>query len=106
MYKWHGIAKLIEECAELQVVLAKLQAYPDGKHPDERYAAPLMDRLHDELGDVLAAVQFFCDYSTKEIDLAKVVHRSRSKYAKLVGYHEGTDGMQGVWVTEKEEGGE
>lgn len=104
MYKWHGIAKLIEECAELQVVLAKLQAYPEGKHPDERYAAPLMDRLHDELGDVLAAVQFFCDYNREDISSGDVQRRRIAKFTKLVGYHEGTDGMQGVWVPEKKEG--
>jgi NTP pyrophosphatase (non-canonical NTP hydrolase) len=56
--KWIGIAKLQEEMGELQAVLGKLHAYPDGQHPDMRYSAPLTHRLQEELADVIAACQF------------------------------------------------
>ena len=57
---WKGIFKLMEEMAELQQVLAKLAAFPDGRHPDiARGAPPLLDRLVDELADVDAALRYF-----------------------------------------------
>lgn len=52
-----GLAKLIEECGELQQVAGKMLNYPDtDEHPDGK--GSLKQRLMDEIGDVLAA----CDY--------------------------------------------
>lgn len=100
MIKWHGIAKLQEEMGELQAVLGKLLAYPTGKHPDERYAAPILDRLHDELGDVAAAVAFFCR-NNPEINQAVVNARIEFKTDRLENWHTNHDGMAGVYVEEK-----
>lgn len=53
---WPGLAKLAEECGELQQVIGKLMAYPKGDHPDG--GGPLAPRLEAEIADVLAACEF------------------------------------------------
>lgn len=57
--RWTGIKKLAEEMAELATVLAKLEAYPDGRHPDEAEHGDLILRIEDEMGDVYAALDYF-----------------------------------------------
>lgn len=103
--KWQGIAKLIEETGELQAVLGNLQttlgklmAYPDGQHPDMRYAPPLLQRLHDELADVIASSQFFVRHSPVDIDAESVAKRVAYKTERLEGWHKNGDGMTGVKV--------
>ena len=66
-------AKLQEELAELQIeigqlqqVVAKLVAYPDGNHPDG--AGPLHGRIEDEMGDVQASMEFL----TRKLNLNKI----------------------------------
>lgn len=66
-------AKLMEEIGELQIelgqlqqVVAKLVAYPDGNHPDG--AGPLHQRLEDEMGDVQASI----DYVIRRLNLNKI----------------------------------
>jgi NTP pyrophosphatase (non-canonical NTP hydrolase) len=50
-----GLAKLIEECGELQQVAGKKLAYFwTDYHPDG--AGPLTTRMEAEMGDVLAAI--------------------------------------------------
>jgi NTP pyrophosphatase (non-canonical NTP hydrolase) len=50
-----GLAKLIEECGELiQVCGKKLAYFTTNDHPDG--GPPLNQRLEDEMGDVVAAV--------------------------------------------------
>lgn len=54
---WPGASKLIEECGELVQVLGKLIATGgDTAHWD---GSDLGDRLVEEIGDVLAAANFF-----------------------------------------------
>ena len=49
-----GLAKLIEECGELQQVAGKrLAYYHTDEHPDG--GRSLKERLEDEIGDVVAA---------------------------------------------------
>ena len=51
-----GVAKLIEECGELQQVLGKRLAYwTTDEHPD---GSNLTERLQDEMADVMAAITF------------------------------------------------
>lgn len=50
-----GVAKLIEECGELQQVLGKKLAWWDTDEPHWD-GSVLNDRLVEEMGDVLAAV--------------------------------------------------
>jgi NTP pyrophosphatase (non-canonical NTP hydrolase) len=52
-----GLNKLMEECGELVQVAAKKAAYINqNNHPDGAGALDL--RMEDEMGDVLAAIQF------------------------------------------------
>lgn len=53
--KWKGIYKLIEEMGELQQVLGKLLVTPDCQH----WSGDLLPKLHEELGDVEAALIYF-----------------------------------------------
>lgn len=52
-----GVAKLIEECGELQQVLGKRLAWwnTDEPHWD---GSDLNDRMAEEIGDVMAACEF------------------------------------------------
>jgi NTP pyrophosphatase (non-canonical NTP hydrolase) len=53
----NGLAKLIEECGELQQVAGKrLAYYTTDEHPDG--GPPLDERLADEIADVIAACKF------------------------------------------------
>jgi hypothetical protein len=51
-----GVAKLIEECGELQQVLGKrLACWDQDEHWD---GSDLRRRMVEEMGDVMAAIQF------------------------------------------------
>ena len=55
-----GVAKLIEECGELQQILGKKLAYwHTDQHPDG--AGLISTRIKEEMGDVLAAIWFVAD---------------------------------------------
>lgn len=66
-----GLLKLTEECGELVQVASKLASYPRlvfamfAKHPD---GTVLRERLQDEMGDVLAAIQFVTEKLTLDSD--------------------------------------
>lgn len=56
-----GLAKLAEELGELQQVVGKLLASPEGDHPEGDHpdgGPPLLQRFEEEAGDVLAAIAF------------------------------------------------
>lgn len=93
--KWAGIAKLQEEMGELQCILGKLSAYPSGEHPDAVYAGPLLKRLQDELGDVLAAVEFFTMMSPEDLKAEDILTRKQMKL-KLFLCWERDEGMKGA----------
>ena len=50
-----GVAKLIEECGELQQELGKFLTYGMGDPPDGR--GSLKERIENEIADVLAAAE-------------------------------------------------
>jgi NTP pyrophosphatase (non-canonical NTP hydrolase) len=73
-----GLAKLIEECAELQVVAAKkLAYYTTDVHPDG--AGSLKGRLEDEIADVIAACGLVVDLHGLDVD--RIAERSDVKEA-------------------------
>lgn len=55
-----GLTKLIEECGELVQILAKKTAYPTGKYPTRKFK-DINARIVEEMGDVLAAMEFVVD---------------------------------------------
>jgi hypothetical protein len=81
---WPGAHKLAEECAELQQVLAKLGAFPDGDHPD---GTDLRIRLHHELGDVQAALEYFIWANPLEIDRIPLRMRREGKVDRFMRWH-------------------
>lgn len=82
---WPGLAKLAEECGELQQVIGKLMAYPEGgEHPDG--AGNLADRLQLEMGDVWAAIHFVTDWNPR-IDSAVVRERHWEKVERFAEWH-------------------
>lgn len=77
-----GLAKLIEECGELQQIAAKKLAYLDtDSHPDG--TGSMKFRLENEMSDVLAAMHFVADKFALDVD--RMDDRAIDKY-KL--YHQ------------------
>lgn len=80
----NGLVKLSEECAEAIQVAQKLIAYPALRfsvetHPD---GTVLRDRLEEELGDALAAIEFV----TYKLELQNLAIRQRTE-EKLCLYY-------------------
>lgn len=82
-----GLAKLLEEAGELQKELGELSQVAAKKlarmDMDEHFdgAGSLARRLEDEMGDVIAAIQFVA--STFELDPARIVARTETKLARF-----------------------
>lgn len=78
-----GVAKLIEECGELQQVCGKRLAYwTTDAHPD---GSNLRERMESEMGDVLAAIEFVS--SQLGLDFAEIAERKRQKLALFCDWH-------------------
>lgn len=73
-----GLAKLAEELGELQQVVGKkLAYYHTDVHPDG--GPPLSERMQDEMGDVMAAIDFVV--TEWGLDDAAVEVRRNAKFA-------------------------
>lgn len=76
-----GVAKLIEECGELQQVLGKKLAWWDTNEPHWD-GTVLSERIEDEMGDVLAAIWF----AAEQLGLNKVrIGARQQRKAMLFG---------------------
>lgn len=71
-----GVAKLIEECGELQQALGKKLAWWDTDEPHWD-GSVLSERLIEEMGDVLAAIEFVAE--TLHLNWKDVLDRKRTK---------------------------
>lgn len=79
-----GIAKLIEECGELQQILGKkLAYYTTDDHPDG--AGPLTQRLEKEMADVYAAMDLV--RGTLDLDGIAIEERRTQKLATFERWH-------------------
>lgn len=85
---FRGVYKLAEELGETLQIIGKLGAYPHGIHPDNE--GPLYSRFEDELGDVLAAVDYLIDNEPR-LSRAAIVGRRDMKYAIFTGW-----GLRGI----------
>lgn len=83
---WPGLAKLMEECGELTQVLGKLIA--TGGDPDHWDGTVLDARLADELGDVLAAADFFAEVNAARVSGTVVRLRREDKLALFRRWHQ------------------
>ncbi|MES3011969.1 MAG: hypothetical protein V4738_14365 [Pseudomonadota bacterium] len=87
----NGIAKLIEECGELQQILGKkLAYYTTDEHPDG--AGSLTHRLEDEMGDVYAAMDLI--RGTLDLDGAAINQRRDEKLRIFQLWHAASDNNQ------------
>lgn len=92
-----GVAKLIEECGELQQVLGKrLAMWDQDEHWD---GTNLRERMVEEMGDVIAAVWFVVDQF--KLDSSAVLERVDQKWklfttweAELGNNDRGIDGRR------------
>ncbi len=80
----NGLTKLIEECGELVQIAAKCQAFPDVDiHPD---GLPLISRLEEEIGDVLAAASFVIQ--SHNLNTVKICRRRDLKECQYNKWHQ------------------
>ena len=89
----NGVAKLIEECGELQQIAGKMLNFPDVEyHPDSMtYENPktMLQRLQEEIADVEAA----CYYVAKKyrLNYTEVVNRTSKKVAQYEEWEKGDE---------------
>lgn len=80
---WPGTSKLIEEMGELNQVLGKLIAtHGDHEHWD---GLNVLDRLHEEIADVQAALMFFSE--ANDLDRWRIDDRVTVKFRRFVDWH-------------------
>lgn len=80
----NGLAKLIEECGELQQIAAKKLAYfHTDVHPDG--GGSLKQRMEDELADVAAASAFVAQQFA--LDEKRIKQRAALKLADFQSWH-------------------
>ncbi len=79
---WPGISKLIEEAGEVVQVAGKLLA--TGGAVDHWDGTNLRDRLIEEMGDLLAAIEFAAHANKIEAD---VMARAAEKLSLFRGWH-------------------
>lgn len=73
-----GLVKLIEECGELQQIVAKKLAYYGiDTHPDGN--GSIKQRLEEEVADVLAAASVVMDFHN--LDVETITRRQAEKMA-------------------------
>lgn len=56
---WPGVSKLVEECGELVTEFGKLMGSRGDQH---HWSGNLVERIENEMGDVLAAVDFVLEH--------------------------------------------
>lgn len=83
--KLPGLAKLLEEMAELSQVLAKFIT-TDGT-ADYWSGLNLEEAMIEEMGDVLCALHYFADYNLSGAQLEAVIARRDAKIAKYEHWH-------------------
>jgi NTP pyrophosphatase (non-canonical NTP hydrolase) len=60
---WPGLAKLAEECGEVIQVIGKIIALSGAENYDHWDGTNVRERLQEELGDVLAAIDFVQEHN-------------------------------------------
>jgi len=81
---WPGTSKLTEEMGELQQVLGKLIATAGNT---EHWSGDLRKMLIEEIGDVNAAVSFFCEMNLSREEFRDMDRRHREKWQLFQKWH-------------------
>jgi len=102
---WPGLSKLTEECGEVGQVIGKLMG--TGGAVEHWDGSNLAQRLTEEMGDVLAAIEFVSMMNAEHIDTAKLQERRAAKLALFLRWQEEqvplpeqVDSGQQLWVIE------
>lgn len=86
-----ALYKVMEECAELTTVVAKLGMFPSGFHPSRKFEdKPIWPLVADEIADVRAACVYFLQ-QFPEVPIAGLEVRKQEKlalYEKYANEHE------------------
>ncbi len=82
---WPGLSKLTEECGEVGQVIGKLMG--TGGATNHWDGSNLAERLTDEMGDVLAAIEFVADKNRGLIDFRRLMDRRGQKLALFEKWH-------------------
>jgi len=82
--KWNGLSKLIEECGEVSQVAGKIIGN-DGA-PRHWDGSNLRKRVQEELGDLLAAIDFFIA-GTNELDDRFIQARRKRKLKRFIKWN-------------------
>lgn len=80
---WPGISKLIEEASEVGQVCGKLIG--SGGDPNHWDGTNLRHRLEDEIGDLLAAIEYVTEHNA--LGTAAITARHREKFALFEIWH-------------------
>ena len=84
--RWPGIGKLLEEAGEVAQVCGKLiGSGGERKHWD---GTDLVERLHEELGDLMAAIEFVA--TENKLDKSAIERRCAEKLALFREWHAGS----------------
>lgn len=80
--KWPGVSKLIEEMGELNQVLGKLMG---SRGSLVHWSGDLGQMLHEELADVLAAIDFVATHG--RLDMDQIRARTKAKRELFETWH-------------------
>lgn len=82
-----GLAKLMEEASEVIQVGGKLIAREMSGKKKHWDGTDLSKRMHEELGDLMASIDYFIN-SNPEISATAVLDRRDEKFVKFMGWHD------------------
>lgn len=85
---WPGITKLVEEAGEVVQVCGKLMA--NGGASVHYDGSNLYERLEEELGDVLAAIDFVMQHNDLRLSRTRIESRRKKKLQMFEHWHEDT----------------
>jgi NTP pyrophosphatase (non-canonical NTP hydrolase) len=85
--KWPGLSKLVEEAGEVLQVCGKLMGtFGSSDHWD---GSDLKERLEQELGDLLAAIDFVLEANKEVLNSVRIGERRREKLKLFRDWHKG-----------------
>lgn len=77
---WNGLSKIIEEMGELQQVCGKLIG---SQGSVDHWSLNLKEKFIEELGDVLAAIDFFVDMNFTPEEHKLIYNQAHVKYTRF-----------------------
>lgn len=80
---WPGLAKLIEEAGETLQVAGKIVAF--GGTLDHPSGYNTLDKFHEELADLIAAIEFVINHNP--LLRPKIKRRAKKKYETFCRWH-------------------